>query len=100
MDHACSTTYDDSHLLTLSSEGCPNSWGVSNRDISECPAAWATEESKLVNSTYNLLIYNFQINSKTIYIFKSNVKIRFCICLGTLNVSLIFLAGPLSDCLM
>ena len=65
MDHACSTTYDDSHLLTLSSEGCPNSWGVSNRDISECPAAWATEESKLVHSTYNLPIYDFQNYYKT-----------------------------------
>ena len=43
LDHACRsdhTTTNDNHWLVLSSEGCPNNWGSSDRSLSECPAAW------------------------------------------------------------
>ena len=43
LDHACRTSINDNHWLILSSEGCPNDWGTSDRSVSECPAAWPSK---------------------------------------------------------
>ena len=43
LDHACRTTINEKHWLILSSEGCPNDWGTSDRSVSECPAAWPSK---------------------------------------------------------
>ena len=43
LDHACHTTINEKHWLILSSEGCPNDWGTSDRSVSECPAAWPSK---------------------------------------------------------
>ena len=46
LDHACRTTNHQNHWLILSSEGCRNCWGTSNRCTSECPAAWPSKGNK------------------------------------------------------
>ena len=43
LDHACRTRNHENHWLILSSEGCRNCWGTSNRCVSECPAAWPSK---------------------------------------------------------
>ena len=48
LDHACRTTINENHWLILSSEGCPNDWGASNRSVSECPAAWPSKGNKWI----------------------------------------------------
>ena len=39
-DHACSSVTNSKLWLVLSSEGCPNTWGIGNHLPADCPAAF------------------------------------------------------------
>ena len=45
LDHACSSTNSDHRWLVLSSEGCPDTWGINSRSKSDCPLAFDEGES-------------------------------------------------------
>lgn len=40
LDHKCTTLHDDRMWLVLSSEGCPDRWGTSKRQHSQCQIAF------------------------------------------------------------
>ena len=70
LDHACRTTNHQNHWLILSSEGCRNCWGTSNRCVSECPAAWPSKGNE------NIQLLGLWLNSffNHTNVFIKNVK--------------------------
>ena len=63
LDHACRTTINEKHWLILSSEGCPNDWGTSDRSVSECPAAWPSKGNE--NQVCCKMQYSEETNQST-----------------------------------
>ena len=75
LDHACRTRNHENHWLILSSEGCRNCWGTSNRCVSECPAAWPSKGNENIQ-LFGLWLNSF-FNHTNVFIKNGKKKSRY-----------------------